>query len=713
MINRPGPCALLLALSPVAAFAQPAPSAPVEERDLDSVLVTAPVDSEVRSEIDRRSYGVASEIQAQSGTLADLLRTLPSVDVDPQGNVTLRGDAGVQITIDGRPAGMFRGEGRGQAIQSLPADQFERVEVITNPSAADSPEGAAGIINLVSKTPMKRGLSGSARLKVGTLGQYASGASLSYNTAKLALTADASYRGRDPLSFDVVEARQYLSPRQGAGSLATFRLRGMGSTLASRVSADYDLDARNRIGVSARYQEMPGTEPTLERYESFDGAGPPSVTLRDIGPSNFWNETTEGSLSYRRKFAPDHEFSADLSQSRSTNKVRRFDRTAVIAPPAPDTFGLYIARAVSDLTAAKLKYRRPLSSGGEFNAGYDLQIDDNRYWNLVARGDNANDLIANPGLTGAFAYEAEIHAAFATLRRTIDDLNVLAGLRYESAKVHVGATGLGAHDSRRRRAYPSLHLTYPVGEEAKLSASYSRRIQRPNPLFVSPLIFLQSNNIIQRGNPRLKPADIDSLEVGYENTAGHSLTVFHRRTHDTIARVNRPTDDRLLLFTWENIGLSTQTGVSVSIRRKLNDKLTASLSGDAYWTRLPALSPSEPSRYGLSGKARASLSWQATDADFFQADVRIDGPTLTPQGRQIGSTVVNVGYRRRLTPTLFAVVAGENILDTWDFAEKYRTPTYVLRRGSRGLPATVTFGLTYNFGGGPKAAPPPEFEFPD
>lgn len=174
-------CLLALAVAPPGHALAQAKAPPA--KTVDEVVVQAAPAAEVQTSIDRRSYSVGKEIGASTGTLADLLRTVPSVDVDAQGTVSLRGDAGVTITVDGKPSGMFRGEGRAQAVQSLPADQFERVEVITNPSAAESAEGSAGVINLVSKTARKAGVSGTVRSSVGTLGQYAGGVSLNYNAA--------------------------------------------------------------------------------------------------------------------------------------------------------------------------------------------------------------------------------------------------------------------------------------------------------------------------------------------------------------------------------------------------------------------------------------------------------------------------------------------------------------------------------------------------
>jgi outer membrane receptor protein involved in Fe transport len=706
---------LAIVAAPIPVMAQeaaPSPAKPEDKKpELDAVVVTAPSQAEERMEIDRRSYSVGREIQAQTGTLADLLRTVPSVDVDLQGNVSLRGDAGVQITIDGKPAGMFRGDGRSQAVQSLPANQFERVEVISNPSAAESAEGSAGIINLVTKTGRGAGATGSIRLSVGTLGQYAGGVTLNHNSAKLALTGDVSYRGADPQTFRTVDARRVTSLAGESGHLITTRYRGHGRIFTGRAGADYDLDDRTRFGVQARHMVMSGSQPGFESYEDRAPLGRVSRSVRDMGDSPFWNDTTEGSLSFRRKLGQDRQLTADLRQERSTYEFERPDRVSRLEPVAPDIFGDFHTRAIINTTGGKLNYQRPLADAGEFKAGYELRIEDNRYWSVVAFGAAPDSLIADPGLSSEFEYRAEINGVFATYQRPLGELTMLAGLRLENARMTTAADGLTA-TTERLRPYPSLHLSRPLDELRKLSASYSRRVDRPNPFQLSPAVSYQNERAIFRGNPKLTPPETDSFELGYEDrTPGQTRTVtlFYRQIHDPILQLTRELDSGMLLTQPENRDDSTRAGASVSLNRKFGEALTFTLSGDIYWTRIQGFE--ERYRSAFAGQGRASLSWQATPADVFQADVRASGPTLTPQGERTGYTILNLGYRRRLTPTLFAVVTAQNVFDSADLADKVRTPTLVYRRSFRGLPPTIVFGLTYNFGGGPKAPQAPAFDF--
>lgn len=713
-------CAWLLAagLVPAAAFAQPAPAqkpapapaAKAADDTVDTVVVTAAPTEEVRTSIDRRSYSVGKEVAASAGTLADLLRTVPSVDVDPQGNVSLRGDAGVTITVDGKPAGVFRGEARAQAIQSLPADQYDRVEVITNPSAADSAEGTAGVINLVSKTARKAGRSGSLRASVGTAGQYTAGGGLNYNSGKLSVNANASYR-TDRQAFGSTDTRQEISP---AGvQTAHFidqRINGRLGILNASLGVDYDIDAKTRVGFQSSFFTLDAIERAVERFEDRDALGRSIFSVREMNRSPFSNEGPQASLTLRRKFDGDQELTAELRRDRSPGHINRPDRIYVL-PAGPETFGLLDTRLVIQGTGAKLNYKRSLA-GGEFKSGYELRIDESRSRTLIARGPRPDVLMETPGFAGAFDYRAEVNAGFATYQHAWGDLTALAGLRLEDARVTIGGPSITERTTDRLDPFPSLHLTYDLGGDRKLSASYSRRIMRPTAFMLSPAPSFQNDRAVQRGNPDLKPPQTDSFEAGYETrgkAGAFTTTLYWRITHDDISALVRELDGGVLLTTVENLGTGRRGGASVSVNRKLTGTLTANLSGDLFWREVSPSRAQGERRSGVSGAGRASLSWQATPADLIQLDIRGILPTPLAQGERTASTALNFGYRRRLRPDLFFVVTGQNLLGRQTQADALRSPTLNYRRTFYGPPALVTFGLNYTFGG--KAQPPPAFEF--
>jgi outer membrane receptor protein involved in Fe transport len=703
--------------APAVALAQDKTSTPAPDKAVEEVVVTGAAGpaAEVVTSIDRRSYSATKDVAASTGTLADLLRTLPSVDVDPQGNVTLRGDAGVTITIDGKPAGLFSGQSRGQAVQSVPADQFERVEVITNPSAAESAEGSGGIINLVSKTGRKAGVSGSTRLSVGTLGQYNSGATLAYNSAKLALNGDVGFRGGDPQTFDSIDTRREIAPTGvETGHLIDTRYRGLGHIFSSRAGADYDLDDKTRVGAQVRYMTIRGSQPGLERFEDYLPFGMTELSQREIGASPFHNDDTEGSLSFRRKFDADQEVTASLRQERATYSFERPDRTVQIAPIGPAVFTRYATGVAFDTTGAKANYQRTFAGGDELKAGYDLRLDDNSYWTIVANGPAPGALAANTGLSGGFDYRQAVNAGFLTWQHKFSDLTVLGGLRLEGARTSISAPGGPTETTDRLRPFPSLHLSYALGSDRTLTGSYSRRISRPPPFFLSPIVSYQNDRAIQRGNPDLKPSETDAFEVSYEGKGKDrslTATLFYRQIHDDLTWVTREIGDGVILTSPENIGGSRRGGLSLSANRKLNAKLTATLNGDLYWQQVRTLDADKATRSGLTATGRASLTWQATPADLVQADVRARSRVITAQGLETGFVIANLGYRRRLTPALFAVISAQNVLDGAGVVDRVQTRSLIYRRSFRGNPPFVTFGLNYTFGVAKKPPPPPAFEF--
>jgi outer membrane receptor protein involved in Fe transport len=208
----------LAAASP--AWAQPPASPPAqndaaananksEGKTVGEVTVMGASPNDYRASIDRKSYGVANDLAATTGSISDALRNVPSVEVDPQGAVSLRGDPNVTILIDGKPSTLFRGAGAALALQSMPADSIERVEVITSPSAEFSPDGSAGIINLITKRTRKAGRSGSVRLNVGNDGRLNGGLTAAYNSNRLTLSANLSAQTQ-PNNAKVDDARTFL-----------------------------------------------------------------------------------------------------------------------------------------------------------------------------------------------------------------------------------------------------------------------------------------------------------------------------------------------------------------------------------------------------------------------------------------------------------------------------------------------------------------------
>lgn len=261
---------------------QPTPSqsgdetAQEEPTAVGEVVVRGASDG-IRTSIDSISYSLANDLQATTGSLADALRNVPSVDVDPEGNVSLRGDSSVTILVDGRPSGILSGPGRSQAIQQLPADQYARIEVMTNPSAAYSPEGGGGVINLITKPSIPRPgvqTTGSVRFNVGDSGRYNMGVNGSYQKDKLTLSGDLSYR-YDTNAFLFPSYRQTLD---GAGNVVSTSALDVDSDNTQkgtygRLTAEYNLTPRTQFTAELRGMVFDIDIRNVGAYKITDGSG--------------------------------------------------------------------------------------------------------------------------------------------------------------------------------------------------------------------------------------------------------------------------------------------------------------------------------------------------------------------------------------------------------------------------------------------------------
>jgi outer membrane receptor protein involved in Fe transport len=656
--------------------------------------------SEVIATPDRVSFGVANDLQVQTGTLADALRAVPGVEVDVQGNVSLRGDPGVTILVDGRPSAMLRGENRGQVILSMPASRIERVEVITNPSADMSPEGSGGVINLVSRQARQNSRSGSVRATLGGAGR----GSLSLNGASsgpgLTVTGDLSYR-RFTGDADVTQLRSRRDPASGnfVPSRQDSRLENVNGFGSARIAADYDLDKSNRLSTELSYRQGSGN---VERTDLLTGANAAASFDRD-SEIDLSQRGLGGRLSWRRTLSgKGHEFVADL-EAQGVRMRRALD--AVSTFPADRRRFERIRNAIDredyDL---KLDYKRPAGTDRSINIGYQGAARTGAFDSSGAFGAVADALVPVPGLTNAFSYDETIHALYGTYRFKFGKLDSQAGLRLEQVETRLDQITDGDRFDRSYfRAYPTLHLGYELSREQTVRASYGRRIQRPSPQDLNPYtVYLDALNL-RRGNPFLLPETTDSLELAFQHRkAGtfYSATGFYRRSEGGVTDVVSDIGEGFFLTTRANLAAATRAGVELIANGRLGDKLSYNASATLLRHEIDLrVGGASAPRSLTTGTVRTNLSWQPTDDDFFQLNANYAGRQLLPQGYRESGPVLNLGYRRKVSERLSLLVTAQDVLESARQESVFETPDLRDRIEQRGPGRIVLFGLSYNLGG--------------
>ncbi|WP_372781393.1 TonB-dependent receptor domain-containing protein [Phenylobacterium sp.] len=694
---------------------------PPAGKTVEGITVTGQSTQAYRSSIDRRSYGVANDLATTTGSISDALKNIPSVEVDVQGNVSLRGDQNVTIMIDGKPSGIFKGPGAAAALQAMPADQVERVEVITNPSAQYSPEGTAGIINLITKQSRKPGRSGSVRLNVGTGERGNFGVSGAYNSNKLTLSGDASIRF-DAQDGTARDERTFLDGQGGElGSIrSTTKQVGAADFWNLRGSIDYDLTAKTRLSGEVRLSRSEAQVKPLQHFAAFGPTG--AATLAFDSPQRFTdgrpNQAIQGSL--RHKFGDDHDLVVNLSSDRTDDRREGAITEVFGLPVQPNLFTNLHTVITLIQTEGKADYTRPMPDGGKLKAGYDLRSDDNEYDNIGLRGVAEATAAPDPTQTNLFRYRQTVNAAYLTYEQPFGDWTVLGGLRLEDVRLDLDQVTSGiVRNTSRQDAYPSLHLAYKVSDDTQLTLSYSKRVQRPSPQDLNPFVSQRDQFTESAGNPGLKPQITNSFEAAGQyraNGAFYLATLYYRQNENGVTDVITPLANGVLLTTKENLSQSRAAGLELVANGKLTKTLSYNVSTNLYWNEIdgsgiplgPGLGFGETrSTFAVGG--RGSLTWQPTPKDMWQFNAQLNAKRLTPQGYTEPQFISFLGYRHKFNDSLSAVVTAQDLFASLRFRQIIDTPT--LRDRAQFQPAirSVFVGLAWTFGAAQKR--PQTFDF--
>lgn len=661
-----------------------------------------------QSSIDRKTYKVSSDLQSGSGSASDVLRNLPSVDVDAQGAVSLRGDPNVTILIDGKPSTTMTAANRADALEQFPANTIDHVDLITNPSAQFKPDGSAGIINIVTKESRRPGLTGSTSASAGSDGRFNLAANTTYRAGKISANASATLH-RDVRRRPFTDRRSEIDPVTGVTTSsaqdALFHGEKLSRILAGGV--DYDFSPRDQLSASGSYTLRTGTPQTDEHNRTSDAGGTVTSDFDRTGTGHEHEVSDEASIKFRHDFARKGQtFTLDLRRGETIeNEIRRFTDTFRIpaAMPTIDQQRPRLDTLQRELTA---KYAQPLGHG-KLLIGYDLQRDDDDFLNRGDLVDPATRVVSiDPSHTSHFAYGQVVHAFYVTYDTPISKrLSAILGLRLEQAditthQIDLGLTGLQSYF----RAYPTLHLQYVLADGQNLKFSYSRRIVRPDPEDLNPTPVFSDPLNQRAGNPNLKPQETQAFEAGYQyeqHGLSFEATLFLRKTSNAFTEVSRFITPTILLVTKENLGRSSSFGLDFSANGKIGPRVSYRVSGTLTRTEIDASNLGFADRRTLiAATAKTGLDYKITHFDLVQVSANYNGRRLTPQGYRLPSFTANIGYRHRFSNGLSAVLSISDLFDTQRERSIIDTPTLAETSTRRNTHRVVSLALTLPFGGG-------------
>ena len=699
----------LVALFPAVAVAQSAP----RSAGSDEVLVTAQK-PQSQTLIDRNVYTVSNDLLTTTASAAEVLNKVPSVTVDDDGNITLRGDPNVTILIDGKPSAQFSGATRGASLLQLQADDIERIEVLTDPPAQYRAEGSGGAINIITKKTHKQGPSGGAQVSLGDQRRYVLSANGAYNAGPLKLSGAIGLRqdSKERLTPSTRDAVDPAPPNDMTHSTETIDEHFRRQTPSAKVSVDYDLNRTQSFGATFSHREQTGAR----YFDQHDESGPeaaPATSISNRHSDGFeWNDDTTIGAHFEQKLGrPGETLSLSVQQSETHERERYFYTNTLVPPvgaPAYDDLHLNLDLTKTEVSA---DYDLPLSGERELRLGYDLEDDRDHFDD---RGDTFAALngppTPNPSVTDQFRYHQQVNAAYGQFEGPLGSWRLQAGLRLEAAKADflliTGNIPGGRNDFG---AYPSLHLEKPVGENGKLFVGLSRRINRPDPEALNPFKDSQDIYNLRAGNPNLRPQDTWSYQVGYNGgrkALSYGLTAYFRIDKNSFTTVTAPVSGDVVLSTNANLSKNQSEGLEFSANGKLGKALSYALSGDAFHAQIDATALGAPGLKSTTGiNVKASLDYHPTAVDTAQISLQRTDRRLTPQGSISAINLVNLGYRRQLRPDLAAVVTVSDVFDGQRITKLIHTPTLLETYARRQIGRIAYVGLVYTFGVAKKAKP--------
>lgn len=659
----------------------------------------------VENLVDRKVYNLNGDIRSAFGTVSDILVAIPSVEVGIDGSISLRGDSSVLILVDEQPLTQVSGPFVAEALRQIPAEDIEKIEVITNPPAQYKAEGAAGIINIVTRKGRREGVTGTANASAGNAHRATAGINARYGSGPLGLFGGLSLREDNRPSRSTSD-RSVPQLASGDPILSHSQFTQDPRRLMPYVRAGLNYDFNDLQSVRAYVSRggRTGSTPSTNFSQSGAAAGPPdSITERDSSDRQ-WSMDSDQRITFEQKMAKeDEQLTVSLHRGVYHNRDTYAYTDLPILPAAQPAYShsLQIQDYLS--TGFNADYTLPIAKDESLRAGASVQKDDRAYANSGDTVDPASGaILLSPQLANDFLYRQQVDAAYLSFQNTLLGWNALVGMRLERTRTH--AEQRTQHQLTLRRyaqLFPSLHLERDLPADATLTFSVTRRIARPDPGSLNPYVDQSDPQNLRSGNPYLLPQLARAYEAGYSIELAqivYNLTGYLRRNFNTVTDVAQAVAADVVLITRTNLPQSNAAGLEFSANGRLLPKLRFGLSGNLFHNQIDslALGPALQSTTGIN--AKVNLDFRASVSDTLQVSMTHSARRLTPQGSLGASNQLNAGYKRQIHYNLLAVATLTDVLNGQVARRVTQTSTFSDITQQRLQGRAVSFGLIYNFG---------------
>ena len=686
-----------------------------ESNQIETVVIRGEKTT-VDIKLDKKVYNVGQDLMVKGGTVSDVLDNIPSVAVDVEGNISLRGNESVRVLIDGKPSTAIN---VADALRMLPADAVDKVEVITNPSARYDAEGGGGILNIILKKGKNKGLNGTVIATAGDPRNNGLSANINSKTDTYNLFTTVAFNDRNNPGKTVINqenflANSYIEERRFSDRYS----KGANVNFGMEVFLNKDKTATWTNSIN--YRNNGGNTDENVTYRNFNlNRDFINTRFRDNISEND-NEAIEYSSNFLKKFKKDgHKLTIDASFS-----LNKEDEFSNIFGSILET-GLFI----SDEKTSKIgRQNRNL-----YQIDYVLPIKKNMQFELGSRGSytnsnsdyevleriNQNDPYTNiPGFTNNFQYIENITAVYTQFgTKFFNKLSVLGGLRFENTNLEINQ--LLTNDFNKRNynnLFPSLFFTYELNDDSSFSLNYSKRISRPRDRFINPFSSYTSNTNLFIGDPKLNPAFTDAFDIGYIrkwDKVTFSTSAYYNHTSDSFQIVRKERGDLIngipvILNTPFNLGEDNRIGMEVTVNYTLKKWWKLNSNVNYFYNETKGDYQFTDSNNNLVNQNFdfKSSTWSARITSKINLPYKIDWQTnanynagqRTAQGKTKGIAAMNLAFSKDVLKDKGTIAFNVNdVFNSRKRIQDLRLPTVNSYSEMQWRVRAITVSFTYRF----------------
>ena len=548
----------------------------INENLLDEIEVIGEK-TEIEIKLDKTVYNIGKDLTLKGSSVSDVLDNLPSLEVDIDGNVSLRGNQSVRILINGKPSGLV-GISSNDALKQFPSESVEKVEVITSPSARYNAEGTAGIINIVLRKNKLAGLNGSASLNLGDPRRVGISTNLNFRTKKISLFGNIGDNSTKYINGFKNETEYFTGREKNNFLYENGERNSERNSNYYNGGIEYFFDEKTSFVASFVNNSSDGLTNTSNLIDqTFDNINSLSERLED---ENEIDENKEFSFNFSKKFNDKgHELTIDYQKEKSFE----IESSSILNSKLKPIYERYLSEKIKtdenqNSELYKIDYVLPIGEEGQFEAGFRRSNQHQKIDYLVEKEDSLGNYILDNNLSNTLLYNEKVNAYYTQYGNKKNNFSFLLGLRFEESITNVTQVVNGDNTKKKYNdLFPTLNLALELKEDETITLGYNRRIRRARSYFINPFPSRSSITNIFQGNPNIEPTYSNGIDLGYLKRFSQTTingSIYFRKSTGEFTFITESTGESVLVNgnlvpvirrTPINLASNSQTGVEFNV----------------------------------------------------------------------------------------------------------------------------------------------------